>query len=113
MTRSTLHRCAGAHCPGLPWRASEVAHPAQCVYGAAPNGPPDPLRAARDADADADANAGVCRWLVVWKCETDPTEVYPFAVAADAETFYEEAAVNWSEVYLVEVLRGPGVTRAR
>lgn len=26
-----LFKCAGASCPGLPWPASESAHPAQCA----------------------------------------------------------------------------------
>jgi hypothetical protein len=30
-TVEPLHKCAGAHCPGLPWRASQQPHPASCA----------------------------------------------------------------------------------
>lgn len=30
-----LYRCAGAHCPGLPYKASEQPHPARCSTGGA------------------------------------------------------------------------------
>ncbi|XXX79203.1 hypothetical protein WMF30_10555 [Sorangium sp. So ce134] len=30
----TLYRCAGPSCPGLPYRASDIAHPASCALPA-------------------------------------------------------------------------------
>ena len=36
----TLYRCAGASCPGLPYRASDLAHPSSC---AAPRGSSKPV----------------------------------------------------------------------
>lgn len=26
------YKCAGPHCPGLPWKASDLAHPSTCAY---------------------------------------------------------------------------------
>ena len=27
-----LHKCAGKHCPGLPYRASDIGHPVSCAW---------------------------------------------------------------------------------
>lgn len=28
-----MHRCSGAHCPGYPYKANEIAHPPTCATG--------------------------------------------------------------------------------
>ena len=46
--------------------------------------------------------------IVVYKYDdAAATSVAPFEHEADAVRFYEKLAVNWSEVYLCRVLRGP------
>ena len=55
-----LHKCAGKHCPGLPYRASDIGHPVSCAWREGDNeegeqapvapvealSPPSPLEAA-------------------------------------------------------------------
>lgn len=54
------------------------------------------------------------RWLVLFQPDAEPVEVYPFAEAQrdDAEALYARLSLGWSEVYLVDVLRAPGLRRA-
>lgn len=47
------------------------------------------------------------RYLVIWKRDADPPEVFPFESEAEADGFYDKAATNWTDVYLCEVKRGP------
>lgn len=40
-----MYACAGPHCPGLPWKASERAHPHSCAYQEGDEEYPPPDRA--------------------------------------------------------------------
>jgi hypothetical protein len=53
-------------------------------------------------------------WLVLWKKDADPVEVYPFEDESEAADFYERAQTQWSGVYLCRVEQAPGeAIRAR
>lgn len=45
------------------------------------------------------------QWLVVRIKDTDPPELFPFADRWDAEQFYEMASIQWSGVYLCEIVK--------
>lgn len=47
------------------------------------------------------------RFMVVRKQDTEPWEVTGFPHRGDAEVFYDRASEQWTETYLVAVLKGP------
>jgi hypothetical protein len=49
----------------------------------------------------------IIKWIVIWKRDADPPEVYPFEEESQARDFY--TSINWSDVYLCEVKAGPKV----
>ncbi len=62
-----IYKCAGASCPGLPYRASDIGHPAACARPISSD-PPDPalsaVTAARVAANRAEDFARTLRRLV-------------------------------------------------
>jgi len=44
-------------------------------------------------------------WMVIRKRETDPPEVYPFPDEASAREFHDQAQQQWSDCFLVAVVR--------
>jgi hypothetical protein len=46
-------------------------------------------------------------WMVVIKIETKPVEVYCFSDELEAVVFFERVRMNWSDVYLTKVIKGP------
>jgi hypothetical protein len=48
-------------------------------------------------------------YFVIRKRDDAPIEVYPFRCLADAQEFYEKAALQWSEVFVCRVLSGPAI----
>jgi hypothetical protein len=49
----------------------------------------------------------IVKWMVVIKIETKPPEIYCFDRKDAAIVFYERVQLNWSDVYLTEVIKGP------
>lgn len=45
------------------------------------------------------------RWLVIRIRDTDPPELFPFEDRPDAERFYEKASLQWSGVYLCQIVK--------
>lgn len=45
------------------------------------------------------------RYIVLRQLETDPPEVFPFREFSDAEKFYDRAQLQWTGVYLCEIVR--------
>ncbi len=57
-------------------------------------------------DAKYQPGMSVFRWLVVIAREGVP-EVTGFWEREDAEDYFDRASIQWSDSYLVEVVRGP------
>ncbi len=50
------------------------------------------------------------RWLVVFKRDTEPVEVYGYGSSEESEAMahYGSLRDNWTEVWISEVVEGPG-----
>lgn len=48
-------------------------------------------------------------WFVIRKRDTEPIELHPFRSELEANAFYDLAAAQWSETFIVRVVRGPKV----
>lgn len=48
------------------------------------------------------------RWMVVYRIDSGPIEVATFDWYADAHPFYARLRSSFTEVYLTQVLHGPG-----
>lgn len=64
---------------------------------------PEPVPIAA-ADAGRPLTDGVS-WMVIRQREIDPPEVYPFADEGSARQFHDKAQIQWSECFLVRVVR--------
>jgi hypothetical protein len=53
------------------------------------------------------ANTQKPQYLVLRHIDYDPPEVYPFVDLTEAEQFYEQASAQWSDVFLLRIMRGP------
>lgn len=49
------------------------------------------------------------RYLVIFKQETEPVETFGFDNETEAREHYERLRLNWTEVWLTEVIEGPGM----
>lgn len=48
-------------------------------------------------------------WFVIRKRDTEPIELYPFHSESEANALYDIASAQWSETFVVRVVRGPKI----
>lgn len=106
-SRSLFHGCCAICAVEWPCAAERELQKARLAAAMTPATTPDANGATPWDSQSGDASIGAL-FIVLRKRDDSPLEIWTFDNQQEAARFYDEAAVQWNEVFLTRVIVGPG-----